>query len=232
MHLLLGLFRRIRLLAVAAPVVLAACAPRPEQPSAGGFERIAADGSAYAGSGAFAEEPWACVHDTRTGLIWEVRSPTPGPRYLAHTYSWYNADPSHNRGDAGAQNGGQCDDGCDTVSYTRTVNAMRLCGFDDWRMPSRDELATLNRRSRPGAPTMDMTYFPDGQSSEYWSGQAYTFHYSGAWAWNFDKGYDRVDYKSAAKSVRLVRDAAAPPVTAKADGCEQPQRPCGTGSGG
>lgn len=221
----------MRLLAIAVPAFLAACESQPEQAPVGGFERLAADGSAYLGSGVFAEEPWACVRDTRTGLIWEVRAPMPGPRYLAHTYSWYNADPSRNRGDAGVQNGGQCGGGCDTVAYMGMVNALRLCGFDDWRMPTRDELATLNRQGRPGVPTMDTTYFPDGQPVEYWSGEAYTFHHSGAWAWNFDQGYDRVDYKSAAKAVRLVREADTPSA-ATADGCDRSQRPCGTGSGG
>ena len=47
--------------------------------------------------------------------------------------------------------------------------------------------------------------FPYMQAVEYWSGNDYSFRPDGAWAWSFQYGHDRVDWKRNAKLLRVVR---------------------------
>ncbi len=133
--------------------------------------------------------------------------------YRQHTYTWHQPDDPANREGTGVRGGGECSDArCDTAGYVEAVNHTGLCGAHDWRMPTREELGTIVKRrpGRPG-PTIDERYFPNTEAGEYWSGEAYRFHDSGAWAWNFVFGYDRVDWRKAAKHARLVRtDTHAP----------------------
>ena len=48
----------------------------------------------------------------------------------------------------------------------------------------------------------------DLQIAEYWSANDYSFQWDAAWAWSFEYGHDRVDWKSSPKFVRLVRGTA------------------------
>jgi hypothetical protein len=50
---------------------------------------------------------------------------------------------------------------------------------------------------------------PNKQQDEYWSANDYSFQYNAAWVWNFQFGHDRVDWKTSAKFVRLVRGTAS-----------------------
>ena len=79
-------------------------------------------------------------------------------------------------------------------------------------MPTRDELKSI---SLPGnaldPPTIDTAFFPHTQLPEYWSGDDYRFQWNAAWAWNYEFGHDRVDWKRTPKYVRLVRGEAKEP---------------------
>src|SRR5690606_37411470 len=86
---------------------------------------------------------WSCVKDNHTGLIWEEKT-TSGLRSMNHTYSWYNPDSSTNGGHSGYKDGGSCSESkCDTRDYVRAVNMQNLCGANDWRMPTIDELHSI-----------------------------------------------------------------------------------------
>lgn len=109
---------------------------------------------------------WSCVRDNVTGLVWEVKAKDGGLRDREHLYSWYNPDFATNGGAAGVQNGGQCagDIACDTYSFVRAVNATRLCGYTDWRMPWRSELRSIvdySKAAPDGPPAIDETFFPN-----------------------------------------------------------------------
>ena len=150
----------------------------------------------------------ACVEDIQSGLMWEVKTNQPGLRAWQNTYSWFNPNENTNELDyRGLANGGQCiHSDCDTWSYTNAVNAAGLCGFFDWRMPTRNELMSISDLSKSKTPpTANLDYFPHMQAAEYWTGFDYGTQHESAWTWNFLYGHDRVDWKKSAKFVRLVR---------------------------
>ena len=154
------------------------------------------------------DESGECVTDTITRLTWERKSDTAGLQGWQNTYTWFDPDESVSEiAYRGIENGGQCTaSACDTWHYVAAVNAASPCGHNDWRMPARDELASISDLGRTQTPpTANPEAFPHMQPVEYWSGNDYSFRADGAWAWNFRYGHDRVDWKSAAKPLRLVR---------------------------
>ncbi len=153
--------------------------------------------------------PGACVLDRFTGLTWEVKTGDGGLRDAAHTYSWFDAAESH-EGELdyrGTPGGGECAvSACDTGGFVDAVNATGLCGYTDWRMPSRDELGSISDPRRTDAPpTVNLRHFPATRAAEYWSGNDYQFQYDAAWVWSFRNGMDRVEWKRTPRHVRLVR---------------------------
>jgi hypothetical protein len=86
---------------------------------------------------------WQCIKDNVTGLIWEVPTDS-GLTSVANKYTWYQPDPLLNGGDAGQRDGGSCvDSQCDTFAFIQALNTAGLCGFQDWRLPTRRELFSL-----------------------------------------------------------------------------------------
>ena len=153
-----------------------------------------------------------CVLDTSTQLLWQTKTSESGLHNAANTYSWYDPNEAHGELDyRGLENGGDCaGSACDTWHYVQAVNDAGFCGHHDWRMPNKDELFSVSdvrRASTP--PTMNTVFFPNARSAEYWSGNDYSFQYDTAWAWNFELGHDRVDWKKEPKFVRLVRGTAS-----------------------
>lgn len=149
-----------------------------------------------------------CVSDAVTGLTWERKSDNAGLHNWRNTYTWFDPDESVKEIDyRGIENGGQCaGSACDTWHYVTAVNAANTCGYNDWRLAARDELASISDLGRThNPPTANPFAFPYMQAVEYWSGNDYSFRPDGAWAWSFQYGHDRVDWKSNAKPLRLVR---------------------------
>ena len=81
-------------------------------------------------------------------------------------------------------------------------NREQLCGFSDWRVPTKEELGRLVT-SVDQEPTIDSDYFPMAESGWYWSSSvASSFH---AWSSNFGDGFDFFYTRSNNHHVRLVR---------------------------
>ena len=164
------------------------------------FERLDARGEPLADG-----EPWTCVRDNRTGLVWEVKTRDGGLRDAAHVYSWF--DPLQDA-DSGARDGGRCAGGidCDTHDYQNALNDLALCGFSDWRLPARDELQTLvTAAAGRGAATIDDEHFPAALASWYWSASENDRRPEYAWYVLFRNGLPLNDLKSRPKHIRLVR---------------------------
>jgi hypothetical protein len=106
----------------------------------------------------------------------------------------------------GTASGGSCATSgrCDTEKFTADVNATGLCGASDWRMPKVKELEGIADIGRAN-PAIDPTYFPNTQSSYFWSGSPYA--YSSGYAWFVDFYFGDANYglRSYSVAVRLVR---------------------------
>ena len=150
-----------------------------------------------------------CVLDQFIGLVWEVKTSTPGLHDSHNTYTWFN--PGEAVGDEldyrGKPDGGECSgSACDTTAVVEAVNNASYCGFNDWRMPTRDELGSISDpRKTKTPPTINTKYFPNTQAGDYWSANDYQFHWNSSWLWNFGNGLDRVEWKYSPRFVRLVR---------------------------
>lgn len=185
------------------------CDPRQATVTAFNFERLQHDGTPYTGPVDLTQPGWTCVRDLNTGLIWEIKSFTTGLRSRDNTYTWFapNNEQTDQLDYRGTADGGVCSGSeCDISDYVQAVNRDGLCGAQDWRMPTKDEFATISDPRKPlKKPTIDVQYFPDTHAGEYWTGNDYAFQHDSAWIWNFEFAHDRVDWKKEAKYVRLVR---------------------------
>ncbi len=164
---------------------------------------------------AYATTPWDCVQDHASGLMWEVKANS-GLRSNLYTYTWYDSNNAENGGDAGLIDTGvgvgsdNCLNNarCDTEQFIADVNAANLCGYNDWRLPSKRELNTIVHAGASN-PAIDANYFPNTQSGNYWSLNTNVSATPQAWAVEFAQGRDASGLlKSSAQFIRLVRGAS------------------------
>ncbi len=154
----------------------------------------------------YLEEPWFCVRDHVTGLVWEVKT-IDGIQNHNADYSWFNSTGINDGGAAGSGASGSCvDTGCDTEKYVAAVNAMKFCGAEDWRLPTKEELLSLvNYQAQ--SPAVDVNYFPNTHSSYYWTATPVLGDANAAYFIHFRYGNVNTGTKSNAQYVRLVRGA-------------------------
>jgi len=211
-----SLFKSIILLLL--PVAFIGCGDKlAPKPFVFDMTRINQDGGVNDGSD-YEKKPWACVRDNQSGLTWEVKTTEAGLLNINNTYSWYDPDEKTNGGYAGKANSGICaGSNCDTDSYIKAVNEKKLCGLNDWYLPSRFELSTIVDKSIPlPGPTLAKAYFPESLAGKYWTDTTFRTRRAGAWAWRFDQGGDYVVEKSEALNVRLTHVSPKQPAVKEA----------------
>lgn len=176
-----------------------------------GFRKIANNGAQLPDSATLGSAPldWACTRHAPSGLVFEVKHAAAGQlRSAANTYSWRDADGSRNGGVIGVANGGTCaGSACDTQGYIAAVNNAALCGYSNWRLPTRTELQILLGLDGQGTgiPVVAQAYFPTLRADGYWTGSNFAANPNAAWSVHFDNGQTRWRPKSSALHVLLVR---------------------------
>lgn len=153
---------------------------------------------------------WACTRDNITGLTWEVKTAGANTelRFWGHTYTWYDPDSATNGGNIGSEGSNSCNSTlsggrCNTAAYVAAVNAAKLCGYNDWRLPSVRELLTLVHFGASN-PAFDAMYFPFTQLSWYWSATTYG-QLAHAWMVDFVYGTSSYTWKNILYYARVVR---------------------------
>ncbi|PID45015.1 MAG: hypothetical protein CSB47_10240 [Proteobacteria bacterium] len=124
---------------------------------------------------------WACVEDTTTQLFWQKRDPASDLHDVNEAYRWYQ--PEHNNPGQPRSNpelpgidiscyGYRSDDPatyCNTHAFIQRVNQSNYCGFDDWRLPTIEELLSLSTGAADNQPALDLAYFPFYDPFAYWT---------------------------------------------------------------
>ncbi|MEL7311864.1 MAG: Calx-beta domain-containing protein [Pseudomonadota bacterium] len=123
----------------------------------------------------YASTPWACIRDEVTGLFWETKTTTGSAGGSDETFDVFNPV------DRGTElveffEGGQCFSvaECTASAYVSLVNANALCGFDDWRVPTRHELISIVHYGAAAPPMIDIAFFPNTLANSYWTDPAQT----------------------------------------------------------
>jgi hypothetical protein len=179
------------------------------------YSKISNSGTVLSASAVLGNGPndWGCTRDNVTGLIWEVKTNNLGSlRHMAHTYTWYSSDASINGGDPGTLGtSATCSSTlaqCNTQAYVAAVNAQGLCGANNWRMPTPQELQGIVHYGRFN-PAIDPVYFVNtatsGNAQTVWTGRSLASNASGAWFVGFDGGGVGSFGKPFGNGVRLVR---------------------------
>ena len=157
------------------------------------FSKIDASGAELAPG----STQWSCVKDHVTGLIWEVKTDDGGLRDKDSLYT--NFSPAYNPN-------GQYGGAGDASGLVDAVNAQRLCGAGDWRLPTVKELQGIVDYGvgLPG-PTIESAFFPNTPGSAFWSSSAHARDAKGGWVVYFDDGRVFDDERALGFRVRLVR---------------------------
>jgi hypothetical protein len=121
-----------------------------------------------------------CVRDNATGLIWEGKTAT-GSRAVGDKYNNLDSTsllqiPANTAPTTGVVSPArsptqtEIDDRDNSIGYKNNVNALNLCGFKDWRMPTKDELQSLRLPGAPGNDKqIDLTWFPNTNFDGYYA---------------------------------------------------------------
>ena len=145
-----------------------------------------------------------CVKDNTTGLVWEGKNPAGSASRLGtSTYTNYDSTTSAQKADGTNPTQTEIDASTNSIGYKNSVNTSALCGYTDWRLPTKEELQGILASS--GSPRIDTTWFPNTQAFAYWSSSPYVGFSSYAWLVYFLNGFVDYDNRYGNFHVRLVR---------------------------
>ena len=143
--------------------------------------------------------------DTETNLMWEIKN----EENIKHCYVWSKEDIAES-----IKNGWDTyltDDVKDAFSYAKKLNKINYCGFNDWRVPTIDELKTiLTKEESEIVGYANTNYYIKRPLSKntthwYWSSSSSANSSSYAWSVYFNNGYAYNSNKVNSLYVRCVR---------------------------
>jgi len=118
---------------------------------------------------------WSCVKDNVTGLIWEAKTTDGSIHDMDIQYQWGGVTHIGNYGTFFSSS---------WDSLVNGSNSEILCGLDNWRVPSNDELISIVAYG-VGNPSIDTTFFPNIASNPYWTASPYSERPDSAWIVGF-----------------------------------------------
>ena len=156
-------------------------------------------------------EEWACVIDQNTGLTWEVKTEGPDITAAYNRFTWYSSDMQTNGGQVGTLN----DDVscayegklCHIQNYWLGQSGLKVCGSDDWRMPTPKELFSLVSM-KPGIQAkIDNNYFPNINAGNaiFWTATSYSLDPERAFVVDFSQARILPASKSNLNGALIVR---------------------------
>lgn len=123
------------------------------------------------------------VTDSQTGLMWKQCS----------------------EGQSGADCGAGSPTGHTWREALQQAAASSFAGYSDWRLPNIKELSSLVEM-RCYRPAININYFPNTASADYWSSSPFAGYSGNAWSVYFSYGYGgNLSEKLGGSAVRLVR---------------------------
>jgi hypothetical protein len=168
-----------------------------------------------------------CIVDEQTGLIWEQKTDNGGLRDKDWVYTWRNTNGLGNgggtspiqpiaEGSLGTTDtcAGLDDKACNTSTYISQLNAAAYCGFNDWRLPTLNELEHLvdygaSRAANSTAQSADAVvpslFKARNLKTHYWSQSVNATQIEQAWGVDFDTGRSQSKAKTTAYPIRAVR---------------------------
>lgn len=159
------------------------------------------------------ETEWSCIKDNVTGLMWETKQEN-GLSMAGDSFSWYSTDSSTNGGREGDQisrpficfgyDEFDSKTYCNTQAFIERINKNGLCGYNDWRLPSKGELTSIINYGTNVAK-IDSNFFPRNGTSLYWTSTPYASTQEHAWVVDFHNGESAGSLITNPLRVRLVR---------------------------
>ena len=176
------------------------------------------DGAIQAGCAqSYTDNGDGTITDNCTGLMWEKKDDSGGLHDMDNLYTWSGAS-------AGSTNvmDGTIQDFIDELNDVAGGGASCFAGYCDWRVPNRNELATLVDNELPNGPTINTAFnqCPAGcsdvtdpacsctSSSNYWSATTSAPYPTFAWGVHFTDAYPDLVLKSNDRHVRAVRSGS------------------------
>ncbi|MDH4276004.1 MAG: DUF1566 domain-containing protein, partial [Gammaproteobacteria bacterium] len=154
---------------------------------------------------------WGCTLDNVTGLMWEVKTTGGGLRDWVKTYTNYDSTTALQKYDRAtytfvAPTQAEIDSATNSVGFKNAVNVSGLCGFNDWRLPTADELQSIvdYAVASPG-PTIDTAWFSNTFGYLNWSASPAVGKAGSAWGVAFQLGDVNTYSRDSNSFARLVR---------------------------
>jgi Protein of unknown function (DUF1566) len=132
-----------------------------------------------------------CVFDNATGLTWEGK-PASGFRANTNTFTNYDDTTKLQKGTPGTPSSwmmptlAEVNASTNSIGYVAAVNASAICGYTNWRLPTKTELLTINKVANGGLGNDGSGVGIDGDVTAWFPNTSYGM----SWTSTSDPLYD------------------------------------------